>query len=153
MGEKKIDAGKKDDGSSFVFKIDMHCEGCANKLKKFVKRFPGVEGIKTDCEANKMTVKGKIDAAKLRDSLAEKTNKKVELITPLPKNDDKKSDDKVAEKPKNIESEKPKKEAEIAKSAAESEKSKKEGESKPKEAVKEVKKANEPAVATVDVQN
>uniref|UniRef100_A0A7N0VKD0 HMA domain-containing protein n=1 Tax=Kalanchoe fedtschenkoi TaxID=63787 RepID=A0A7N0VKD0_KALFE len=137
-GEKKpVDAGKKEDGSStVVFKIDMHCEGCAKKLKKFVKRFPGVEGIKTDCDSNKLTVTGKVDPAKLRDSLADKTNKKVELLTPPPpKKDDasKKPDEKTPEKPK---------------AAATPDKPK--DTDKPKEApAKDDKKPKEPAVVTV----
>uniref|UniRef100_A0A7N0UVV5 HMA domain-containing protein n=1 Tax=Kalanchoe fedtschenkoi TaxID=63787 RepID=A0A7N0UVV5_KALFE len=102
--KKQVDAGNKEGGSSAVFKLDLHCEGCAKKLKKFVKHFPGVEGIETDCKSNKLTVTGKVDPAKLRDSLADKTKKKVELLTPLfPKKDNapKKSNHKAADnKPK-----------------------------------------------------
>ncbi|KAL9686149.1 hypothetical protein QQ045_023604 [Rhodiola kirilowii] len=154
MGEKKVDAGKneggkKEEGSSVIFKLDMHCEGCAKKLKKFVKRFPGVEGIKTNCDSNKLTVTGKVDPTKLRDSLAEKTNKKVELLTLLPKKEDaaaatKKPDEKAAEKPKAAA-----KEAEKPKAAASDKPKAKEAE-KPKDTpVKDDKKAKEPAVVTV----
>ncbi|KAL9674203.1 hypothetical protein QQ045_030473 [Rhodiola kirilowii] len=136
--KKKAGAGKKEDGSSFVFKIDMHCQGCAKKLKKFVKRFPGVEGIKTDCDSNKLTVTGKqVDPSKLRDSLAEKTNKKVDLLTPLPK-----KDDTAAKKPEEKASEKSKAVAPPAKAKEDH---------KPKEAPskEDDKKAKEPAVVTV----
>lgn len=47
----------------------------------------GVEDVKTDCGANKLTVIGKVDPAKVRDRLAEKTKKKVDLISPQPKKD------------------------------------------------------------------
>lgn len=43
-GEKKAgDAGqKKDDGAvTAVFKIDMHCDGCAKKVKRAVKHLDG----------------------------------------------------------------------------------------------------------------
>ncbi|XVE96622.1 hypothetical protein REPUB_Repub02eG0238500 [Reevesia pubescens] len=90
--EKKpaADAGaKKDDGGKVtaVYKIDMHCEGCAKKIKRAIKHYEGVEDVKTDCEANKLTVIGKLDPAKVRDRLAQKTKKKVDLISPQPKKD------------------------------------------------------------------
>ena len=47
----------------------------------------GVEDVKTDCEANKVTVIGKVDPTKVRDRLAKKTKKKVDLISPQPKKD------------------------------------------------------------------
>lgn len=112
-GEKKVDAGKKDDGgassaSPIVLKFDMHCEGCVKKVKRFVRRIDGVENVKADIASNKLTVEGKADPAKVRDGVAEKTGKKVELLSPLPKKaetkdaaaggdkkpDEKKSDDK-----------------------------------------------------------
>ncbi|KAL4353876.1 hypothetical protein GQ457_06G008770 [Hibiscus cannabinus] len=83
------DAGaKKDDGNvTAVYKIDMHCEGCAKKIKRSIKHYQGVEDVKTDSAANKLTVIGKIDPAIIRDRLAEKTKKKVDLISPQPKKD------------------------------------------------------------------
>ncbi|XP_039042053.1 heavy metal-associated isoprenylated plant protein 6-like isoform X2 [Hibiscus syriacus] len=89
--EKKpaADAGaKKDDGKIiFVYKIDMHCEGCAKKIKRSIKHYEGVEDVKTDCGANKLTVIGNVDPAKVGNMLAEKTKKKVDLISPQPKKD------------------------------------------------------------------
>ncbi|XVE76135.1 hypothetical protein DITRI_Ditri12bG0148900 [Diplodiscus trichospermus] len=89
--EKKpaSDAGaKKDDGKvTAVYKIDMHCEGCAKKIKRSIKHYEGVEVVKADCGANKLTVIGNVDPAKVRDRLAEKTKKKVDLISPQPKKD------------------------------------------------------------------
>ncbi|KAL6138541.1 hypothetical protein ACLB2K_063822 [Fragaria x ananassa] len=107
-GEKKAaDAGKKvDDGSNtVVYKTDMHCEGCAKKIKQAVKNFPGVEQVKTDAGANKLTVTGKMDPAALKAKLEEKIKKKVDLVSPQPAKKeggggggDKKADEK-SEKP------------------------------------------------------
>ena len=47
----------------------------------------GVETVKAETEANKLTVVGKLDPTKLRDNLANKTKKKVDLISPQPKKD------------------------------------------------------------------
>ncbi|XP_022742699.1 heavy metal-associated isoprenylated plant protein 6-like [Durio zibethinus] len=80
--------GKKDDGKvAAVYKIDMHCEGCAKKIKRSIKHYEGVEDVQADCGANKLTVIGKFNPAIVRDRLAEKTKKKVDLISPQPKKD------------------------------------------------------------------
>lgn len=41
----------------------------------------GVEDVKVDVGANKITVIGKVDPTKLRERLEEKTHKKVELVS------------------------------------------------------------------------
>ncbi|XP_050229625.1 heavy metal-associated isoprenylated plant protein 6-like [Mercurialis annua] len=100
VAEKKPEAAaaaeKKDDAKVVsVYKMDMHCEGCAKKIRSAVKHLEGVESAKTDCDANKLTVTGKVDPAKVKARLEEKTKKKVEIISPLPKKDgDKKPDEK-----------------------------------------------------------
>ncbi|KAJ7972360.1 Heavy metal-associated isoprenylated plant protein [Quillaja saponaria] len=101
--EKKPDAAAKKDDSppSVVLKIDMHCEGCAKKIRRAVRNLDGVEDVKTDVSANKLTVIGKVDPTKLQDKLAEKTKKKVDVVSPQPKKDaggDKKSDGKSDKK-------------------------------------------------------
>ncbi|XP_073145307.1 heavy metal-associated isoprenylated plant protein 3-like [Henckelia pumila] len=109
-GEKKADGGgKKDDGATtVVLKLDLHCEGCAKKVKRSISHFEGVEKVKADCATNKITVVGKVDPAGLRERVEYKTKKKVELVSPQPKKDggdggpvaggDKKTDGKAAEK-------------------------------------------------------
>ena len=63
----------------------------------------GVEEVKTDCDANKLTVKGtNVDPTAFREKLIKKFKKKVELVSPQPKKDggggDKKPEEKNAEK-------------------------------------------------------
>ncbi|XP_031402175.1 heavy metal-associated isoprenylated plant protein 3-like isoform X1 [Punica granatum] len=96
MGEKKAkkDEGEKaksDDsnGITVVLKTEMHCEGCATKILKCVRTIEGVEKAKAEWESNKLTVKGDVDPAELREELQERLNKKVELVSPsqLPKKD------------------------------------------------------------------
>ncbi|KAM7464188.1 hypothetical protein LguiA_032309 [Lonicera macranthoides] len=100
MGEKdetkKADAGgKKDEGPpTVVLKLDLHCQGCAKKIKRSIRHFEGVERVKADSESNKLTVTGKVDPTRLRERLEYKTKKKVELLSPQPKNTgDKKSNE------------------------------------------------------------
>ncbi|XP_048138224.1 heavy metal-associated isoprenylated plant protein 3-like isoform X2 [Rhodamnia argentea] len=89
MGEQK-DGGQNDGdkkkkaaeaGATVVLKMDLHCDGCAKKVKRTVKHFDGVEDVKIDSVANKITVTGKVDPTKLRERLEEKTQKKVELVS------------------------------------------------------------------------
>uniref|UniRef100_A0A5B6ZFH1 HMA domain-containing protein n=1 Tax=Davidia involucrata TaxID=16924 RepID=A0A5B6ZFH1_DAVIN len=99
--------GKKDDGSTtVVLKADMHCDGCATKVKKCIRSFEGVESVKGgDGDTNKITVTGKVDPLKLREYVEQKSRKKVELVSPLPKKEkengggEKKTEDKPEKKP------------------------------------------------------
>ncbi|CAJ1892608.1 unnamed protein product [Sphenostylis stenocarpa] len=85
--EKMPDSGgKQNDGiARVVLKLEMHCEGCVKKIKRAVRNFDGVEDVKADLLGNKLTVIGKVDPALVRDKLADKTKKKVEIISPQPK--------------------------------------------------------------------
>ncbi|KAI9104243.1 hypothetical protein K1719_023079 [Acacia pycnantha] len=62
----------------------------------------GVVNVKVDISANKLTVIGKVDPAKVWDDLAEKYQTKVEIVFPQPKKDaaagNKKPDDKPEKK-------------------------------------------------------
>ncbi|XP_038905817.1 heavy metal-associated isoprenylated plant protein 5-like [Benincasa hispida] len=108
---------KKEDGGAItaIYKIDMHCEGCAKKIKRAVRHVKDVESVKADCGANQLTVIGKMDVVAVKQKLELKTKKKVELISPQPKKDaaaapaaaEKKADEKKPEEKKAPE-EKPK---------------------------------------------
>ncbi|CAN1770642.1 Heavy metal-associated isoprenylated plant protein 6, partial [Linum perenne] len=78
---------KKDDGGKVVsvYKMDMHCEGCAKKIHRAVKHMAGVEDARTDFASNKLTVTGKVDPGKVKARVEEKIKKSVEIISPQPK--------------------------------------------------------------------
>ena len=61
----------------------------------------GVDAAKAEFGASKLSVIGKLDPAKLREELAEKMKKKVDLISPQPskKDGDAKNDDDTKKKP------------------------------------------------------
>ncbi|KAF0935425.1 hypothetical protein E2562_032680, partial [Oryza meyeriana var. granulata] len=63
-----------------VLKVDMHCDGCAKRIRASVRHYPGLEGVAMDVDKCTMTVVGRFDAKKLRDRVADKTKKKVELL-------------------------------------------------------------------------
>ncbi|KAF9596175.1 hypothetical protein IFM89_007493 [Coptis chinensis] len=100
--DKKGDGVKKEDiKTPTVLKVEMHCDGCAKKVIRSVKRIEGVEGVMADSSTSKVTVFGKIDPLKLREKVELKTKKKVELISPIPKKDKDagEADKKPEEKP------------------------------------------------------
>ncbi|KAL8216929.1 hypothetical protein R6Q57_023766 [Mikania cordata] len=93
LDEKKtVDADntKKDDHgpTTVVLKLDLHCAGCAKKVKKSIQHIEGVENVKADFANNKLTITGKVDPVLIKERVEFKTKKKVEIISPKPKNDD-----------------------------------------------------------------
>lgn len=54
----------------------------------------GVEKLDVEKDTGKLTITGKVDPAKLRDKLASKMKKKVDLISPLPKENKSQNDNK-----------------------------------------------------------
>ncbi|CAA7390832.1 unnamed protein product [Spirodela intermedia] len=98
--KKKVDAAPV----TVVFKVDLHCEGCAMKLKRSVKVFEGVEAVSADYSNSKLTVVGKVDPLELRERVESKIRKKVVLVSPnVPKKNtppkDKKADDSKPKAP------------------------------------------------------
>ncbi|XP_078164131.1 heavy metal-associated isoprenylated plant protein 7-like isoform X2 [Carex rostrata] len=80
--EKKEEAPEPPE---IVLKVDMHCEGCAKKVQKSLRKFEGVEEVKADSRAKTVVVKGKAaDPAKICERVQRKTGRRVELISPLP---------------------------------------------------------------------
>ncbi|KAL8204923.1 hypothetical protein R6Q57_010546 [Mikania cordata] len=112
--DKKNSGEKKSDGGSVavVMKLDLHCDGCAKKVKSSIRHFKGVETVDVDIAGNKVTVTGNVDPAAIKERIERKTKKKVEIISPQLKKDvgdkpsEKKSGDTKADakKPKEIQS-------------------------------------------------
>ncbi|KAL8168296.1 hypothetical protein V2J09_009795 [Rumex salicifolius] len=80
MAEKNGGAGPV----TLVFNVDLHCAGCAQKVRKSLKQLSGVVSVKTDRKTNKVTVAGNVDPAVLNQILEEKTKKKVNFQSPQP---------------------------------------------------------------------
>nr|ADT78695.1 metal ion binding protein [Phaseolus vulgaris]AGV54590.1 metal ion binding [Phaseolus vulgaris] len=107
--ESKDEKESKEEESApppeIVLRVFMHCEGCARKVRRSLKGFPGVEDILTDCKSHKVVVKGeKADPLKVLERVQRKSHRKVELLSPIPK--------PPAEEEKKAEEEKPKAEEE-----------------------------------------
>ncbi|RDX87943.1 Heavy metal-associated isoprenylated plant protein 7, partial [Mucuna pruriens] len=88
--EKKPEEPKNDKeepaSPEVVLKVYMHCEGCARKVRRSLRGFPGVEDVVTDCKSHKVVVKGeKADPLKVLERVQRKSHRKVELLSPIPK--------------------------------------------------------------------
>ncbi|XP_004487068.1 heavy metal-associated isoprenylated plant protein 3 isoform X2 [Cicer arietinum] len=103
QNETKKDHETKTTPTTVVLKIDMHCDGCTSKIIRCLRGFQalkltlpveGVEKLDVEKDTGKLTITGKVDPAKLRDKLASKMKKKVDLISPLPKENKSQNDNK-----------------------------------------------------------
>ncbi|OIW00258.1 hypothetical protein TanjilG_27509 [Lupinus angustifolius] len=84
-----------------VLKVFMHCEGCARKVRRSLKGFPGVEDVITDCKTHKVVVKGeKADPLKVQERVQRKSHRQVDLLSPIPKPQTEEEKKPEEEKPK-----------------------------------------------------
>lgn len=61
-----------------VLKVNIHCDGCKQKVKKLLQRTEGVYTVNIDAEQQKVTVSGSIDSATLIKKL-ERSGKHAEI--------------------------------------------------------------------------
>ncbi|KAJ8492612.1 hypothetical protein OPV22_014333 [Ensete ventricosum] len=117
MGEEQKEEDNKEEAAEakeeeppeIVLKVDMHCEGCARKVERSLRRYEGVEDVKTDCKSRTVVIKGKAaDPAKICERIQKKTGKKVELMSPLPKLPEEEEKKEEAEAPPEETKEEPK---------------------------------------------
>uniref|UniRef100_A0A5B6YYR9 HMA domain-containing protein n=1 Tax=Davidia involucrata TaxID=16924 RepID=A0A5B6YYR9_DAVIN len=68
-----------------VLSVFLHCEGCARKVRSYLKGFQGVEDVQTDWKTDKVVVKGeKADPLKVKERVEMKSHRQVELLSPIP---------------------------------------------------------------------
>ncbi|MBA0691470.1 hypothetical protein Goari_009096 [Gossypium aridum] len=63
-----------------VLKVHMHCEACAQVLRKRIRNIPGVETVYTDVRNHQVIVKGVVDPANLVDYVYKRTRKQVSIV-------------------------------------------------------------------------
>ncbi|KAH7847980.1 hypothetical protein Vadar_032310 [Vaccinium darrowii] len=69
---------RKPQQQACVLRVNIHCDGCKQKVGKTLKKINGVENIRIDGEQGKVTVIGNVDPATLLNKL-EKSGKHAEL--------------------------------------------------------------------------
>lgn len=88
--KKKVEVKEtKVEVKTATYKVFVHCGQCARDIQTEFTEFQGVEEVKVDAGAGKVTVKGfAFDVEKLRKKVEKGCRKKVELIPPAPPKDD-----------------------------------------------------------------
>ncbi|KAL9156332.1 hypothetical protein ABFS82_09G068600 [Erythranthe guttata] len=81
-----------------VLGVYMHCEACAQEIKKRIQKIKGVESAEPDLKASQVTVKGIFEPEKLADYVYKRTGKHASVIKVEPeKKDEEKKGEKKAE--------------------------------------------------------
>ncbi|XP_022730051.1 heavy metal-associated isoprenylated plant protein 7-like [Durio zibethinus] len=99
---------------SVVLKVHMHCEACAQEIKKRIQRMKGVESAEPDLKSSEVTVKGVFDPPKLVEYVYKRTGKHAAIVKKEPesKKEEEKAQDANKEEKKGEEGgDKEKKEA------------------------------------------
>ncbi|XWS60242.1 hypothetical protein CRYUN_Cryun07bG0019000 [Craigia yunnanensis] len=116
---------------SVVLKVHMHCEACAQEIKKRIQRMNGVESAEPDLKSSEVTVKGVFDPPKLVEYVYKRTGKHAVIVKQEPeKKKEEKTKDASKEEKKGEGGDKEKKEA-----SGEDNKDKKGGDNKEANAV------------------
>ncbi|KAK4489807.1 hypothetical protein RD792_000450 [Penstemon davidsonii] len=98
--------------------INMHCEACAQQLKKKILKMKGVRTAETEFSSSKVTVTGTMDADRLVDYVYRRTKKQAKIVPQpepeKPPEDPKPEEKKEEEKPPAAEEAKPEEKKEEA---------------------------------------
>ncbi|KAK7353459.1 hypothetical protein VNO80_18906 [Phaseolus coccineus] len=70
--------------SPCVLFVDLHCIGCAKKIKKSIMKMRGVEGVVIDMAKNQVTVRGRVEPDAICNMITKKTKKRAQVIPPKP---------------------------------------------------------------------
>ena len=67
-----------------VLKVHMHCEACAQEIKKRILKMKGVQSAEPDLKASEVTVKGVFEEAKLAEYVHKRTGKHAAIVKSEP---------------------------------------------------------------------
>ncbi|EOX99746.1 Heavy metal transport/detoxification superfamily protein, putative [Theobroma cacao] len=67
-----------------VLKMYMHCEGCANDIKRSIGRMKGILNVEPDMKKSTVTVRGNFDPPKLVEAIAKQFGKYAEIVAEGP---------------------------------------------------------------------
>ncbi|KAL8137264.1 hypothetical protein V2J09_003265 [Rumex salicifolius] len=74
--------------TTVVLQVGMHCEACAQALRRHIRKIPGVDSVQTDVANDLVTVKGVIDDP---ENLAQLVNKRTRKHASIVKEDNDKA--------------------------------------------------------------
>ncbi|KAI3961027.1 hypothetical protein MKX01_014359 [Papaver californicum] len=150
---KPVEEKKEEVVIIVVIKVHMHCEACAQEIRKRILRMKGVKEAVPDLKSSQVTVKGVFDPPKLIEYIYKRTGKHAVIVKTEP---EKKEEEKKEGEKKEGEGEEKKKEGEGGEKKEGGEGEKKEGgegEEKKKEGGEEAKPAEgEEKTEKVEIQ-
>ncbi|KAL9681166.1 hypothetical protein QQ045_012947 [Rhodiola kirilowii] len=77
--------------------VNMHCEACADQLKRKILKMKGVQNVETELRSSKVTVTGTMDPKNLVDYVYRRTKKQAKIVVkpePAPSVEEKKKEEK-----------------------------------------------------------
>nr|GMD20369.1 heavy metal-associated isoprenylated plant protein 3-like [Ipomoea batatas] len=80
--QKKAGGGKKPAVTTAVLKMNLHCEGCIQKIYKIVSKTKGYHEMKLDRQKEVVTVTGAMDMKALAENLKKHLKRDVEIVPP-----------------------------------------------------------------------
>ncbi|KAK8674503.1 hypothetical protein V6N13_032617 [Hibiscus sabdariffa] len=84
-----------------VLKIGMHCEACAQVLRKRIRKIKGIETVETDVGNDHVVVKGTVDPTKLVEYVYKRTGKQATIVKGEEEKTKKQEDDKKGDENEN----------------------------------------------------
>ncbi|XP_073111996.1 uncharacterized protein [Elaeis guineensis] len=87
--------------STVELRVNMHCEGCAQQLRRKILKMRGVQTAETELRTKKVTVTGTMNGEKLVEYIYRRTGKLAKIVPQPPKEEEKKeeAEKKAEEKP------------------------------------------------------
>ncbi|XP_038882885.1 heavy metal-associated isoprenylated plant protein 7-like [Benincasa hispida] len=92
--EKKEEAPPPPAVITVVLNVQMHCEACAQVLRKRIRKFKGVESVETELANNQVIVKGIMDPTRLIDHVSKRSRRPASIVV---KEEEKKEEEKKEE--------------------------------------------------------
>lgn len=71
---------KKEEVITVVLSVQMHCEACAEEIKRRILKMKGVENVEPDFKSSQVTVNGVFDPPKLIEYIHKRTGKHVSIV-------------------------------------------------------------------------
>ncbi|XP_015882199.1 heavy metal-associated isoprenylated plant protein 7 isoform X2 [Ziziphus jujuba] len=82
--EKPKAEEKKEEVITVLLKVHMHCEACAQEIRKRILRMKGVESVEADLKGSQVTVKGVFDPPNLVDYVYKRSGKHAVIVKTEP---------------------------------------------------------------------
>ncbi|XP_038896060.1 heavy metal-associated isoprenylated plant protein 7-like [Benincasa hispida] len=83
-----------------VLRVHMHCEACAQEIKKRILRMKGVDAVEADLKGSQVSVTGVFDPPKLVDYVHKRTGKHAVIVKTDPEKKEKEAEAKEAKEEK-----------------------------------------------------